>query len=600
MSINPGVGYTLNAGSGSFNLTVNPQFVNYDSDGGSAQPTDVNVPPGQLATQTTPPIQLAPWQMVVVNVNGTRYLRIVQGTASYTESNMPAIQTGYQAVTRQALFTKAQICPSGMRTTSVYPGAGQDPYPLNKWLEGANGGFELYDTNNPLTLYAFKWDVAPGSSPFSDSAIVNTGRPTLAILSGDNTGDYNKINVAAGPSIYEQTTNVQKMSGYDAASTEMAGDWGYCHTTWVNPRKFGYALEAIGTLNPVANTFGCTISTVQVGVPGLTNAVQEIRFTGTGNGFAYFTFSYVTIVDGEPVTISQTSTVPFNVDDMYSSLGVVRSDEFALANSLNSIPGLVGNFAVSKAGPGLFYVTFVNKLQQQPMILMTANIGGVTAPSYNFEVVQYATGCIDLTNEGQSGMNQLMDESGKTEADDPYNLNKDGTPPWKDISNRAKVIACDGFSGDVTTDGVYPMFDGEGEFPSFFLAGSCSAGGCDFPFQVKHDGVVAEEDTYTVCSGAVNNQIPINITDTLALAGAGYVWLKIPYDSTNKVFPMADSITVEIGATPPYSDGDYSYVWVAHVNAGVVNQLITGSLWGDRIQLGSGEYASAQYYFAKV
>lgn len=122
----------------------------------------------------------------------------------------------------------------------------------------------------------------------------------------------------------------------------------------------------------------------------------------------------------------------------------------------------------------------------------------------------------------------------------------------------------------------------------------------DHPFKVKFEGTTDGESSYSVVVGAVNNAIPYNIEDTLTVTGTGYVWLQIPYDSTNKVFPKADEVIIVAGTAPPYSDGDYAYVWLAQVNGETVNQLITGSLWGDRIQLGSGAYASAQYYFAKV
>lgn len=591
MSINPGVGYTLNAGSGSFNLTVNAPFQQFDEGGGSPATGGINVAPGQLSTQTSEPRQFVPWQMAIVTVNGNRYLRIAQGTASYTVSNMPEIKTGYFGKTKEALFTKVQICPSDMRTASIYPAAGQDPYSDTKWMDE---GFLLPDEDNALTLYAFKWDVAAGTAPFSDSDIVNTGRPACALIGNDNGTDYNKIHIASSPSIYEQTTNVQKMSGYDAASTELEGDWGYCHTTWVNPRKFGYGIQTIGWVKPVYNAFDCTISTVQVGVPALTNAVQEIRFTGTGFGMVNFKFSFVTIVDGEPVTVEQTSTVPFNVDDIYSVGGVIRSDEFALARCLTSIPGLVGNFSVSKAGPGLFYVTFVNKLQQEPIINLMADISAVTVPSFNFEVVQYVTGNVDLTNYSQSGMNQLMDEANKDEADDPYNQNKDGDPAWKDISNRAKVIACDGFSGDVITEGVTPIDDGATDNnPSFFLAGSCSAGGCDFPFQVKHDGVVAEEDTYTVCSGAVNNNIPVNMDATIT--GDGYIWVEVGYDTEGVLDPT--SIIIYSGSSLPEDTDSSGFIALAQVSGSTVTQFVTGSLWVSRIKVGT---LTAKYFYSRV
>jgi len=115
------------------------------------------------------------------------------------------------------------------------------------------------------------------------------------------------------------------------------------------------------------------------------------------------------------------------------------------------------------------------------------------------------------------------------------------------------------------------------------------------PFKVFLTGTTA-----TVVTGAVNNSIPTNMNDSLTLTDGGYVWVAAGYDSTNKAFPDPTNLTIAAGATLPTSTTSVAYIALAQIVSGTVNQLVTGSLWGDRIQVGSGGTASAHYYFARV
>lgn len=115
------------------------------------------------------------------------------------------------------------------------------------------------------------------------------------------------------------------------------------------------------------------------------------------------------------------------------------------------------------------------------------------------------------------------------------------------------------------------------------------------PFKVFLSGTSA-----TVQTGAVNNSIPTNMGATLSVGTGGYVWVAAGYDATNKVFPDPTNLTIAAGATLPTSTTSVAYIALAQIVSGTVNQLVTGSLWGDRIQVGSGGTASAHYYFARV
>ena len=137
---------------------------------------------------------------------------------------------------------------------------------------------------------------------------------------------------------------------------------------------------------------------------------------------------------------------------------------------------------------------------------------------------------------------------------------------------------------------------------------------------------------YKICPGTVNNLMPQvyneaeEVFEYLDDLSAGYI-LRLDFASTSSCFvylragpdPSTNNFPAPAPITPydpddPYptvfntggalpSDTDtYGYVLLAKVNAlgsGVysVDQYVTGSLWGDRIKLGS---QTAQYYYARI
>jgi hypothetical protein len=435
-----------------------------------------------------------------------------------------------------------------------------------------------------------------GVSPFDANAVVNTGLPTLALISSSNTADSNKIAFNSGPSIYEQTMNIKPMTGYDKDSTDLEGDWGYCHTTWLNPRKIGFNQKTIASIVAESNSFSCFTSVERYAVPGVSNMIQHISLVGdVKSGGIAFKFG-----DNLPsvVLFPAVSTVA------PGGYGSITSDELTLLACLNSIPPfiydgetitLAGNVQVSKASAMSYFVTFVNELQGKDLPELIPITSAVVPYSYSFKVIQYHTGMLDLTTPMQMGMTQLMNKADQTEADDPYNKNKDGEPEWKDIKNRQDVINCTDFAGDVTTDGVFPMDTFATDNPDFTIADACGDP-CAHPFHVRKS---AAANTFTVCTGMVNNEIPSNNASTFEITD-GFIYLEVPYDSDTKAFPMVGEVILATAETMPDSDADFSYVAIAQIVAGEANQLVTGSLWGDRIQVGAGETENAFYYYAQV
>lgn len=578
--------------------------------GGGTSPTTPLLP-AQLVTQVNSP-QRSPFECVIVQVNDKRYLRIVNGTISYSASNMPLIKTGAFTHTKQAWATKVQICPEGMRTENIYPSFDPDPQFNNYWMEN-EGGYELFDTNDPITLYAFKWDVDTNVPPFMDNAVVNTGLPTLAILAQSNSDDIQKITKDSGPSIYQQTMNIQRMTGYDAADTELAGDWGHCHTTWLNPRKIGYNYKAIAAVIANENSFSCIVSSEQVGAPNLQNSVQTIRLLGDAkDGFIVFSFTW----NGT----TETSTVPFYVTDIYTPFEVIASDELALQRTLNSIPALEGNVQVSKSDPSTYHVAFINELQGQVIPLLVSNTDNVTAFDYRFDVIQYHTGNLDLTTPMQFGMTQLMNKDGVTESEDPYNLNKESDPPWKDICNKDDVLACSGFSGDVTTLGMTNMSGFTDNNPDYTIEGGCDGDSSMHPFKVINLG----NDTFKVVAGTIDDLVPqLGITADSSRrldsdpaptetwnfneSNYSYIYLKVGCDTTTNAFPVSNQSDVlyprVVSVTSEQaSDDDSGYLLIATAykdpatNKITIWQYIRNSEWADRIKIGT----TAKYFFAAV
>ena len=597
MTIQPGNGYTFTSSSQGTTLNIDAPWIPPIGDALVFAPqlaVPSNALPEQLVYGTGAGARPSPFECQIVSINGERFLQIAVGAINYTTSLMPEIYYGNESRIMQAYANKVQICPSGMRTYGdIYPNyPWNDPvYSLTWWMEDG-GGYKLSDTNNPMTLYAFKWDVAVGVSPFSGSSVVNTGLPTLALIASTNTTDQNKIAVYPSPSTYVQTMNVQKMTGYDAASTGLDEDWGHGHTSWLNPRKLGYSYKAIATITASSNTFSMVGSIERVGIPLIQNQVQHISLIGEASGgVAYISCGALTSVIPFPVTTFWSSTVP------------VYSDELTLAACLNSIPDITitvddvplvipiaGNVEVSRTTEGSYYVTFCNKLQGLNPPQLTFNTASATHYNYKFTITQYHTGSIDLITPTQTGMVQLRNVPGKNEADDPYNTNETGT--WNQIANKAQCVACTSFSGDVITGGMSNM-TGATAIPVQYDGGEITAEPGLSPFTVYQGPSGA--GYWVVKSGTLNDYVPDNMEDEIE-ASSGMIYLKI--SNTDGAYP-GDTLTIETDATTPVESDDFGYITLAEItSATTVNQFVSGSLWSERHKF--SEPNTASYYFYRV
>lgn len=155
------------------------------------------------------------------------------------------------------------------------------------------------------------------------------------------------------------------------------------------------------------------------------------------------------------------------------------------------------------------------------------------------------------------------------------------------------------------------------------------------PFKVKNVKEEAGEGegtivTFDICPGTFNNLMPQvyngveeaweyldDLTEGYKLVlefdstTSSNVYLRVGPDPTTSAFPPAAPgggpddpypRVYSTGLALPADTDEFGYVLLAKVNAlgsGAysVDQYVTGSLWGDRIKLGS---QTAQYYYARI
>jgi hypothetical protein len=198
-------------------------------------------------------------------------LKLAKGTVNFTQSNMPRVRLGGHSDQRQAWLFRSAVLGAGVTATQ-----GGDTSTI--WME-ANG---YYNITSAGTYYVTisKFDINQ-SNDDTESALLNAEVPFISIFkSGDPI--ESAIFSETGPSEYVNKTNIHKMTGYDATSTGLSGDWGNCHTTWFNPVKWGYAVKLIGIVTAVVDpTSGGIVMTVDQHILGPIDLQIPCLFNGT-------------------------------------------------------------------------------------------------------------------------------------------------------------------------------------------------------------------------------------------------------------------------------------------------------------------------------
>ena len=212
MSIQPGVGYTFTSSSLGTNLNIERPWSEWD-------------PSGATIVQQ--------FQVGIKKVGDANKLQLAKGTVFFTQSNMPRIRLGAHNDQRQSWISKVAVYGAGITHTA---GTGS-----SVWME--DGGHYNITSAGTYYITISKFDINQ-SNDDTESNLLNAEQPWVSIFKASDSIE-STIFSETGPSEYVNKTNVQKMTGYDATSTGLSGDWGNCHTTWFNPVKWGYAVKLI-------------------------------------------------------------------------------------------------------------------------------------------------------------------------------------------------------------------------------------------------------------------------------------------------------------------------------------------------------------------
>jgi hypothetical protein len=250
MSIQPGVGYTFTSSSLGTNLNIERPWSEWD-------------PSGATIVQQ--------FQVGIKKVGDANKLQLAKGTVFFTQSNMPRIRLGAHNDQRQSWISKVAVYGAGITHTA---GTGS-----SVWME--DGGHYNITSAGTYYITISKFDINQ-SNDDTESALLNAEQPWVSIFKASDSIE-STIFSETGPSEYVNKTNMQKMTGYDAMSTGLSGDWGNCHTTWFNPVKWGYAVKLIAivtaTTAPGEGGFNFTIDQHIVGPIDLHIPVQFIGTT---------------------------------------------------------------------------------------------------------------------------------------------------------------------------------------------------------------------------------------------------------------------------------------------------------------------------------
>jgi hypothetical protein len=535
------------------------------------QPPDIpgiSIPPLTLANN---PLQFQ-CRVMAMPVSGTPapVVQVAMGSVTYSQSTMPFVKSAPFRDDRQAFINFAAVLSSGVAPVPLADAT--SPYMLG------GGGYALTGTGRWYVTLT-KWDVSAATAL---GPLLNLELPWVSIVK-DDSDQFDALFVDTGPSLYENQTNIQKMEGYQDYTTvgESTFDWGHCHTTWFNPRFFGNANRVIAIIDSVpAVPSTVAVAVLREGGPTFGNELQTVTFLGQYNsGTVTFTYNSVT------------TTTAFNPS---------TQNAYDLQICLNTIPALSGNVFVQQSAPGVYQIEFSNILRNVNVSTLVVN-SSLTSFTTWYKVTQMHVGSQDIVIPCELNATFLMNKEGLTEAEDPYNLNAGSIPPWEDIVNieDARTVSLLGFipafATPIINDAV-PRAFGRGTVPVYGDVAGCDGDASDHPFKVIHVETDGGDSTYRIVSGTVNNVVPGNIGSEITVLTDEYeVWLKVPYASG--AFPATSGFEWNLGTpVPPDTDAE-GYVRVATVNGATVTQYITGSLWGDRIKLGT---QTATYYYARV
>jgi hypothetical protein len=412
MSINKplkGAGYDLNSTNKGFSLDIHgPDYVEPDDGFGLI----IGLPDIPILPTPDFPVfedKIEQFECRVTPLEGLQYLQIAKGSVTYSQSNMPLVKSSPKTVTKQCYIDKAAV----FEEVDEFDGGIAD----SPWM--LNGGGYLLAGPGTWIVALCKWDIVSDGFDGTDltmPALLAEERPFLVIYKeGGTMGTW--INSETGPSLYSNETNVQKMTGYDAESTGLDGDFGYCHTTWFNPRKLGYSMRTIAIIESgVPDNIAPTVTRVQAANPATkTNEIHRLNIN--------------TIPKSGDFKLNYTESITGNSDPFDPLFG----GEFELGIALSAITALQGNIAVQQHSADAYDIVYANALQAEAITLPT--IANNTLDYFNdtYVVTQCAVGSQDIVIELNLDGTVIKNVKGLSEADDPYNVSEEND--WNAIVN---------------------------------------------------------------------------------------------------------------------------------------------------------------------
>jgi hypothetical protein len=280
---------------------------------------------------------------------------------------------------------------------------------------------------------------------------------------------------------------------------------------------------------------------------------------------------------------------------------------------------------------GNCHTTWFNPVKWGYSVKLIAIVTATAAPvggGMVFAIDQHIVGPIDLQIPCVFNGTTLCNQDDLNETNDPYNLNKDATPPWSDIVNSNTLTALEEITP--ANEDWFQEYVGPADWTalnySYLIPASCAAqddNACEHPFQF-HPFTVASGESFlfraNVCAGMANNLVPLDepgsgtllpATLDFLTTGDTFIYLRMgteAYASDNPVFPVTDVSdeyypTIVQSPTALTDTDEYCYILMGMArNVGdpdtfTVDQTISGSVWAERLKIGT---ETARYYWAGV
>ena len=371
---------------------------------------------------------------------------------------------------------------------------------------------------------------------------------------------------------------------------------------------------------PITSRSQIYMNKVAVGGSGITAHDGEITtsFTPWMDNGGYYQlpgdgFYYVTIckpdIDGAMIDVSAllTTNRPF-ISIFKSSEGLYETifqetgpSQYVNRHNIQRMDGYDKDSTGLAYDFGACHTTWFNPVKwgYDCKIIATINVTTVSIGEETvkrLDIRQHVVGSIDINIPLQYLGSTLYDIEGEKESDDPFNVQND--EDFIKITNNDLKITLNSISPLTTNFFTDMLGPADWESTNFIFDQECTGGSCKHPFEVRRTGSTGAIPIWSICNGMVNNILPNPALDSFSLSD-GYVWLTIKHDGNTNEFPSHGNygITSGNGLIVPNDSDEYSYIAIAIIVDNKVTQLVTGSLWGDRLKIGS---ETARYYFAQV